>query len=245
MRYPLLHRYNGPLIGLFLIAALCGIVAYSMEPHHFWFHIFIEVTIAAFTLVLTVIVIEDLLEYRRDRDRKDQWRVVREFTLRRLYHFITSIIRASSMLTPEGLKAYDEFRPVIDLDDEVTPEKLKAFAQFGRKLDDLYSKGDLKLLSKDLNMWHVNSTAKLKEILHHVLPRFLQFAPEHPAMEYLFELEWISLWIQSLDDIIKKPDFPDDSSGWLPMIAHTSRCGAMICDNLVDEQFQRRLGAVT
>src|SRR5204863_191075 len=66
------------LISFLLLAVLCGILAYVVDAHHFGFHILVEGAMAFFTLFLTVVIVERLLEHQRREERKEQWAIVRE-----------------------------------------------------------------------------------------------------------------------------------------------------------------------
>jgi hypothetical protein len=87
--------YGVYLIVTGLLASFLGWGAYRLDHEHFWFHVCIELAIAGFMLVLTVMFIERMLEYRREQERKDRWALIRDDTFRSLETVLQYIIRFS------------------------------------------------------------------------------------------------------------------------------------------------------
>jgi hypothetical protein len=87
--------YGGWLIVSGLLASLLGWFAYRLDREHFWFHVCLEVAIASLMLVLTVMFVERMLEYRREQERKERWAIIREDTFYSLEAVLENIVGRS------------------------------------------------------------------------------------------------------------------------------------------------------
>jgi hypothetical protein len=74
------HYYSW-LISFGLLAWVFGMLAYRFHNEHFWFHICLELSVGMLMLLVTVVLVERMLEYRRGVEQKHRWALVRKDTL--------------------------------------------------------------------------------------------------------------------------------------------------------------------
>jgi hypothetical protein len=187
-----LDRYRVWLAVFATVSIVTFIASLWLKPDEFLFHFFIEMSIAAVTLIVTVLVVEDMLEHRRKMERDEHWAVIRQTTLMELTASVGNVVLWGPLLLKNGrgnngnklLRAVVENERIPtkevtelmkDLIDELTKEKI------------LNNSGCYN--SEALAGWQRQCEKRLDIILQKIIPRMIQFAPGHPIMKNLLDLE--------------------------------------------------------
>ena len=94
------------LLILFTMLAGCfGLAAYRLDAEHFWFHILVELFIAMLMVLLTIVIVEKMLEYRQEKERKERWAVIRNDSLDYLEMVLYIIVvRTAAQLLDDPLQ---------------------------------------------------------------------------------------------------------------------------------------------
>lgn len=168
-----------------LLACSLGLIAYRLDHDHFWFHVCIEFAIASLMLVLTVMLVERMLEYRREQERKERWSLIRNDTFVSLDTILMNIVRFS----------------IIDLLDEPIPSTGMHHTQsaYDKVAQDLTEKNETLKDAKDAKAmqewahkmlaWH-NTLAPVFNMLRTVtIPQFLHSTRNRTLLRIVLGLE--------------------------------------------------------
>ena len=90
-------NYYGWLISFGSLAVTFGSLAYGFHNEHFWFHICVELSVGMLMLLVTVVLVERMLEYRREMEQKQRWSLVRGDTLVFYKLILLKIVIASAV----------------------------------------------------------------------------------------------------------------------------------------------------
>jgi hypothetical protein len=85
------------LISFGCLGVTFGLLAYGFHNEHFWFHICLELSVGMLMLLVTVVLVERMLEYRREMEHKQRWSLVREDTLTFYKLILVKIVIASAV----------------------------------------------------------------------------------------------------------------------------------------------------
>ena len=64
-------KYYVLLILFTMLAGCFGLAAYRLDAEHFWFHILVELFIAMLMVLLTIVIVERMLERQKRNARND------------------------------------------------------------------------------------------------------------------------------------------------------------------------------
>jgi hypothetical protein len=186
-----------------LFAFTLGLSAYGLDHEHFWFHVCVELAIASFMLVLTVIFVERMLEYRREQERKERWAMIRRDTFVSLDSVLTFIVLYS----------------VIDLLDEPTPstEMQDTSSAYYKVAQDLTKKSEALKAARDaaamqawahkMFAWH-DTIAPVVNMLRSVtVPHFLHSTGNRTLLRLVLGLEQHICHSEVSMINLRRPDF--------------------------------------
>jgi hypothetical protein len=190
------HSYYRWLLVFAVGSAAFAVLSWCLEPEPriFWSHVAVELTVASLTLLLTVVVVERLLEHQRREERDRQWELVRLFTERDLEFTVWTIAFTTiSILSIIDIKDINDIRTVLreifttlnkaDVLQAMWRLEQNLIVENGMKETDPCSKG------QSMSEWCHENEHTLTHVGRDLVPRFLQFAPDHPVMTDLLNLE--------------------------------------------------------
>lgn len=174
--------YGGWLICSGLLASSLGLIAYRLDREHFWFHICVELAIGTLMLVLTVIFVERMLEYRREQERKARWAIIRNDTFISLDSVLSNIVRFA----------------IEDLLDEPTGTQ-RSSSDYYKVEHDLRKKGEALKEAKDaeamqawahkIPAWHDRLAPVFNMLRTVTVPHFLHSTRNRTLLRILLGLE--------------------------------------------------------
>jgi hypothetical protein len=234
-----LNRYRMLLAAFMIVCVAALIAALCLKPEEFAFHLMIEITVAAATLVLTVLVVEDMLEHRRRKERAEQWAVVKKNTLVSLWRATYEMAFYNvQLLFPDDYLSLEERRGVSTLMKPTVEEAEhlhKLLARLSQYVISVDPSSCRRLDPGRMREWYRASKPYLSAISDRVVPRLAQFAPDHPVMMHVLQIESLSGNLDELEQTsptAKLFGSPDA----VPIIGITDHCVAVYAILTTEEE---------
>lgn len=199
----ILNLYYGPL-ALFTILAIVFICFANAADHegHFWFHLSVELAVAFAMIVVTVLMVERMLEYRREQDRHAQWTEVRNYTVTVLWSSMVQVSGfAFSLFIPAQTKAQPANQQLLDSVLAGTGNPTAQTVQAMEQLIDLLNQSFQQTpkdqaLANRLLLWMKPCLPRFTYIREAIIPRLLHTTTDRHLHMLMMQLDIAAFWLQ-------------------------------------------------
>lgn len=191
--------YHGLLVLFFVLSIVFAMVSGIAHPSHFWWHICIELSVALFTLLLTVVIVEKMLDHQRTKEQERRWSSIKTYTIDTLTGLVSEItLHALSLLNDQEQTRNIYTARMESCRNSATKEGAAILNEIPPILAvNLASSGCPSAFEhRRLGLWYIENDFAFGILLDIVAPRFNDFAPDHPVIENVLELQSRLLGIQ-------------------------------------------------
>jgi hypothetical protein len=196
MRRRWLYSYHFVLAAFGVLAVACVLAAALLDPDGTVAYLgLLNLGTGSVTLVLTVVLVERVLEHRRAREREQHWREVREHSVASLWVSMghvaglayAAFLRRPEREAPEHLRLIDRVIAGCERPTAGTGAAIEELARLLRAGTDAMPPG--RGLIRRARWWVHRASRHLDHVREAIIPRLLQATTDHELNRLLMRLD--------------------------------------------------------
>ena len=212
---------------------------------HFWFHLCLEIAVALGIIVITVTIVEKLVERQRREELKAEWSRVRSATIETLCMGLVQIAGYIFLFlyAKKEQKQRDESAAIIRVLGKTLLQPTNETIEAVGRMSELLAAGggvvevDERLCTRIILLWRRQIKPRLDTIRMTVIPRLLNAEADRPLLEELMQLDKRAFLLESQVSVNRmvrevKKDEKDDLENWKPvvdeMVTLVGRCSDVV-----------------